>query len=140
MRLNSFLSAFLALAFATAAQTALAQAFTVQGKVVDDKGEPMIGVTITGKGGKTLNVTDSEGRYTISLSSPTKLKFSYVGTETVTIDAKKGLNKDIVLHIRQQKRHKSRNNLDREISHILHTSLPLVHYYDNGKNFCCHFD
>ncbi len=98
MRLNSFLSAFLALAIATVSQTALAQAFTVQGKVVDDKGEPMIGVTVTGKGGKTLDVTDSEGRYTISLSSPTKLKFSYVGTETVTIDAKKGVNKDIVMH------------------------------------------
>lgn len=44
MKLKRFLNASMILAFLAMSQTALAQAFTVQGRVVDESGEPMIGV------------------------------------------------------------------------------------------------
>lgn len=97
MKLKKFLNASMILAFLAVSQTALAQAFTVQGRVVDESGEPMIGVAVTNKDGNTLGVTDADGRYSIELNSPTKLKFTFVGSETITIDAKKATQKDIVM-------------------------------------------
>ena len=97
MKLKKFLNASMILAFLAVSQTALAQAFTVQGRVVDESGEPMIGVAVTNKDGNTLGVTDADGRYSIELNSPTKLKFTFVGSETITIDAKKAAQKDIVM-------------------------------------------
>ena len=97
MKLKRFLNASMILAFLAMSQTALAQAFTVQGRVVDESGEPMIGVAVTNKDGNTLGVTDADGRYSIELNSPTKLKFTFVGSETITIDAKKATQKDIVM-------------------------------------------
>lgn len=89
------------LAFLAMSQTALAQAFTVQGRVVDESGEPMIGVAVTNKDGNTLGVTDADGRYSIELNSPTKLKFTFVGSETITIDAKKATQR-ILSCVRRQ--------------------------------------
>ena len=97
MKLKRFLNASMILAFLAMSQTALAQAFTVQGRVVDESGEPMIGVAVTNKDGNTLGVTDADGRYSIELNSPTKLKFTFVGSETITIDAKKATQKYIVM-------------------------------------------
>jgi protocatechuate 3,4-dioxygenase beta subunit len=51
MKLKRFLNASMILAFLAMSQTALAQAFTVQGRVVDESGEPMIGVAVTNKDG-----------------------------------------------------------------------------------------
>ena len=107
MKLKRFLNASMILAFLAMSQTALAQAFTVQGRVVDESGEPMIGVAVTNKDGNTLGVTDADGRYSIELNSPTKLKFTFVGSETITIDAKKATQKDIVM--RQTIRHTEKN-------------------------------
>lgn len=53
MKLKRFLNASMILAFLAMSQTALAQAFTVQGRVVDESGEPMIGVAVTNKDGNT---------------------------------------------------------------------------------------
>lgn len=83
------------LAFLAMSQTALAQAFTVQGRVVDESGEPMIGVP-----SQTRTATRSALQTQtadIQLNSPTKLKFTFVGSETITIDAKKATQKDIVM-------------------------------------------
>lgn len=101
MKLKRFLNASMILAFLAMSQTALAQAFTVQGRVVDESGEPMIGVAVTNKDGNTLGVTDADGRYSIELNSPTKLKFTFVGSETITIDAKRQ-HKRILSCVRRQ--------------------------------------
>lgn len=101
MKLKRFLNASMILAFLAMSQTALAQAFTVQGRVVDESGEPMIGVAVTNKDGNTLGVTDADGRYSIELNSPTKLKFTFVGSETITIDAKKATQR-ILSCVRRQ--------------------------------------
>ena len=97
MKLKRILIVSMILVFLAVSQTVLAQAFTVQGRVVDESGEPMIGVAVINKDGKAIGVTDENGRYSVELNSPTRLKFSFVGTETITLDARKSMQKDIVL-------------------------------------------
>lgn len=51
----------------------------VQGRVVDEKGEPMIGVTVAANG-NAVAVTDVDGNFTVAAVDPSdELSFSYVG-------------------------------------------------------------
>ncbi|WP_207431579.1 SusC/RagA family TonB-linked outer membrane protein [Sabulibacter ruber] len=62
---------------------ATAQGRTVQGKVVDEKGEGLIGVTVLLKGTSTAGATGVDGTYTLSVPSEAgTLVFSYVGFKT----------------------------------------------------------
>ncbi len=67
---------------------------TVQGQVVDQLNEPLIGVTVqvVGKTGGT--VTDFDGNYTIKVASNGSLKFSYVGyqDQTIAVGGKSSIN------------------------------------------------
>ena len=51
----------------------------VTGKVTDDTGEGLIGVSITAKGANHGVTTDIEGNYQIETSTGTTLVYSYVG-------------------------------------------------------------
>ncbi|MFW6370554.1 MAG: carboxypeptidase-like regulatory domain-containing protein, partial [Bacteroidota bacterium] len=54
--------------------------FTISGNVVDENGEPLIGVNVIEKGTTTGTVTDLDGTYTINVSGPDAiLVFSFVG-------------------------------------------------------------
>ncbi len=56
---------------------------TVSGKIVDDMGEPLVGVTIFVKGTKVRATTDTNGRYHIKANSGQTLTFSYIGFKKV---------------------------------------------------------
>ena len=60
-----------------------AHAETVTGTVVDDTGEPLIGVSVALKGNKTGVTTDIDGNFTIQVTDTKNatLTFSYVGME-----------------------------------------------------------
>jgi len=58
---------------------ALAQTKTIKGKVVDEKGQPMVGVSIMIKGTKTGTITDINGGYSIAASAKDALSFSFIG-------------------------------------------------------------
>ena len=61
---------------------------TITGKVVDPKGEPLVGVSVLEQGTTNGTVTDMNGRYSIVVqkdSSP--LRFSYMGFDNQEIDA-----------------------------------------------------
>lgn len=58
-----------------------------KGHIVDENGEPMIGVTVKAIGGNAMAVTDLDGNYTINTSSGTRLEISYTGYKTMTISA-----------------------------------------------------
>ncbi len=50
----------------------------VKGHVVDENGEPLIGVTVRAKGGQAT-ITDIDGNYTINVPKGTPLTISYTG-------------------------------------------------------------
>lgn len=51
----------------------------VTGKVVDAKGEPVIGATIMEKGTNNGTITDFDGNFTLDISAGAVLQFSYIG-------------------------------------------------------------
>ncbi len=57
----------------------------VSGVVVDEKGEPLIGVNVTLVGTKFGDVSDANGRFSLSAPSHAKLLFTYVGMVSRTI-------------------------------------------------------
>ena len=59
---------------------AFAQTLTVEGTVIDETGEPLIGVSVSVKGKGSGGVTDLNGHYRIpSVTQGATLEFSYVG-------------------------------------------------------------
>lgn len=66
------------------------KAFTVKGKVTDDKGIPVPGANIKVAGTKQGTVTDNNGVFTIVLSAPSVLNISYIGytQKSVSVDSK----------------------------------------------------
>lgn len=59
----------------------------VSGTVRDNKGEPLVGVSIISKNGNNITgtTTDFEGRYQINVNSQSALEFSYIGFKTIMI-------------------------------------------------------
>ncbi|MBB4035262.1 TonB-linked SusC/RagA family outer membrane protein [Dysgonomonas hofstadii] len=65
----------------------------IKGKIVDSKGEPLIGVSVVVKGTTQGTLTDVDGNYTINAASDDILEFRYIGFSTVT--RRVGTNKTI---------------------------------------------
>ena len=64
---------------------AFAQRHDVQGTVTDQNGQPVVGLTVIEVGTNNGSITDAQGRYVITLSSPgATLEFSALGYATVT--------------------------------------------------------
>ena len=74
---------FLAVAM-ICAMPAMAQNQTVQGTVVDETGEPVIGATIKVEGTKNMAVTDFDGNYKIDVPKGGKIIVSYIGYKEAT--------------------------------------------------------
>ena len=76
----------------------VAQTPAAHGKVTDDKGAPLPGVSILIKGSATGRVTDSLGRYRIPVpDNKTVLVFSFLGFVKQEVPAKTGTSLDIRL-------------------------------------------
>jgi len=54
----------------------------VKGKVTDDKGQALPGVTVIVKGAKTGTITDADGNYSIQMLSRGTLVFSFIGMQS----------------------------------------------------------
>lgn len=70
--------------------------YTVTGKVTDVNGEPLMGVTVQAPG-NAGTATDLDGSYTIRLTKPARLTFSYIGYDTRTLDVASGGTHNVVL-------------------------------------------
>ena len=58
--------------------------FTAKGRVTDQAGEPLIGVTVQEKGGKLGTITDNDGRFSlVGVKSNMVLTFSFIGMRTL---------------------------------------------------------
>ena len=67
--------------------TALAQGNRVQGTVVDENGEPIIGASITLKGSSKGVITDVDGNFTIDNALGKTLVISYIGYDKQEVKA-----------------------------------------------------
>ncbi|KAF2514175.1 SusC/RagA family TonB-linked outer membrane protein [Flavobacterium foetidum] len=76
------------LLFALSVQVIFAQERTVSGRVSDNEGMPLPGVSVLLKGTKIGTQTDFDGKYSIKASSSQILVFSYLGMKTQEIEAK----------------------------------------------------
>ena len=66
--------------------------FTAKGRVIDQHGEPLMGVTIKDKNGKRGGITDEYGRFSIiGVNDQTTLVFSYIGMKTLERRASRNL-------------------------------------------------
>lgn len=71
---------------------------TASGKVVDDKGEPIPGVTIIEKGNTTNGtISDADGNFSFSVSDGNTLEFSFIGYKTITLPSAKVINTTITM-------------------------------------------
>ncbi len=66
---------------------AVQQDGTVKGKITDENGEPMIGVTVKIKGSKAAAVTDIDGNFAVSGRPGDVIEVSYIGYVTKSVKA-----------------------------------------------------
>lgn len=70
-------------------QSVQQEAHKVTGTVIDSTGEPLIGVSIQEVGTSNGAITDIDGNFVLTISSPeATLRFSYIGYETVEMPVK----------------------------------------------------
>ncbi|MET6996083.1 TonB-dependent receptor [Chitinophaga defluvii] len=69
----------------------------ITGKVTDENGQPLIGVSIRVKGTSAGTVTNTDGGYTIRANAPTTLLFSYIGYVPQEAGVSKSGELDIIL-------------------------------------------
>ncbi|MBN2167518.1 MAG: SusC/RagA family TonB-linked outer membrane protein [Marinilabiliaceae bacterium] len=63
---------------------------TIKGKVIDNTGSPIPGVSVSVPGTTIGTITDADGVYSIQINSQiTRLLFSFIGFETQTVDINK---------------------------------------------------
>lgn len=63
----------------------------IKGTVVDEAGEPMIGVTIKVKNSQAAAITDLDGNFSVNASDGATIEISYVGYITQTVKAHNGM-------------------------------------------------
>lgn len=60
---------------------------TISGTVVDETGEPMIGVSVTEVGTKVGVATNIDGNFTLNVARGSEIRFSYIGYKSQSIKA-----------------------------------------------------
>ena len=66
-------------AIPTSVPVEVQQAKSIKGNVVDENGEPMIGVSIKIVGANVGGITDIEGNFSVNNAEGKQLQFSYAG-------------------------------------------------------------
>jgi len=88
-------------AFIFAALSMQAQTRSISGTVTSEKGDPMIGVTISLKGTELATTTDANGKYSLAISGENQtLVFSYVNYKTQEIQVKRDNTVNVTLQAR----------------------------------------
>ena len=70
---------------------------TVNGNVVDETGEPVIGATVLEKGTKNAVITDFDGNFTIKTQGGKVLTISYIGMVSQDVNIAGKTNVNVVL-------------------------------------------
>ena len=64
----------------------------VTGQVTDEKGEPIIGASVTEIGTTRGTVTDVDGKFSLRASGKGKIQVSFIGYKTITLNPGSNLN------------------------------------------------
>lgn len=76
---------------------------TITGKVLDAKGNPLVGVSVTVKGTMNGTSTNTQGEYELDkVNENDILLFSMVGYKTINVTVKEGLVYDVVLVVQEK--------------------------------------
>ena len=78
-------------------QTSNANKRNISGRVVDEKGEPIIGASVMVKGAKTGTITDLDGNFSVQGKAGQTLSISYVGYTPLDVKITKLQNNRFVL-------------------------------------------
>ena len=70
---------------------------TVNGNVVDETGEPVIGATVLEKGTKNAVITDFDGNFTIKLQGGKVITISYIGMQPQDVNVAGKTNVNVIL-------------------------------------------
>lgn len=73
-----------------------AQTTKVTGRIIDEKGEAIIGAQVSVKGSKSGTASDIDGNFTLTANSQDILKISYIGYESIEIPVKQVLTKKAI--------------------------------------------
>lgn len=92
-RLLTMTAVIMMTAFISSAQSSI----RVTGTVTDEEGETLPGVSVRSENNKVALTTDIDGKYSITLSSPTNLVFTYIGMNEKKIKVSKSGTYDVVL-------------------------------------------
>jgi TonB-linked SusC/RagA family outer membrane protein len=79
-----------------------AQNHVVKGRVTDERGDPLPGVTVSLKGGSARTATSQDGTYSLNIppkTQPVVLVYSFIGYQTKELDAKGLLTLDVKMDI-----------------------------------------
>ncbi len=90
---------FLAGMLTLCVQLAFAQTVEVSGKVTDDKGNPLQGVSVIERGAKSGTTTGASGTFSLSVKKGANLEISFIGFETKTIAVGAGGNINVKLSL-----------------------------------------
>jgi len=71
----------------------------ISGKVIDESGEALLGVTVTVQGTSTGTITDIDGSFSLQASSTDILQISYIGYETQSIPVNGQTSFDVTLSV-----------------------------------------
>ncbi|MGL4229247.1 MAG: carboxypeptidase-like regulatory domain-containing protein, partial [Tannerellaceae bacterium] len=74
---------------ATIENLIVSQKQKITGTILDQAGEPMIGVNVIIKGSSTGTITDLDGNFTLDANPGQMLEISYIGYKPITIQATK---------------------------------------------------
>lgn len=82
---------FLLVLMVTSVQVLLAQSKQIRGRVVDDKGEPIIGATVRVQGTNKGTVTDASGNFRLNVDDDATLSISAIGMKPTESSARDGM-------------------------------------------------
>ena len=78
----------------------MAQNSTVNGRITDDKGDPIVGATIQVKGTNVGTTSDNDGTFKIKAANGATLTIQALGFETKTVTAANNLNVKLVTDVK----------------------------------------
>lgn len=80
-------------------ETASIQQQTVKttGVIIDNTGEPLIGVSVKVQGTNTGTITDLDGKFSIDTPPKALLEFSFIGYKTITMEDEPEMNSNITM-------------------------------------------